>query len=167
MLLRVTYDAQEAFLCVTSYCGTLQYSALVNSVFTNTLKKKFGLTLTFVYKYTICMAWRFHFPPRKYDFNCFVGRATILSPAGSVTNVSFCPCLVCSFFLDLSLVGQKQDIVRQTTCISSYIHEVTTWLIVITVQTNLANKNATLGGKTSPWLFDYMKKLTSKRVKVS
>ena len=68
MLLHVTYDAQEGFLCVTSYCGTLQYSALVNSVFTNTFNFGFGLTLTFVYKHTICMAWRFPFPPRKYDF---------------------------------------------------------------------------------------------------
>ena len=71
MLLRVTYDAQEGFLCGISYCGTLQYSALVNSVFLLIHFFFFGLTLTFVYKYTICMAWRFHLPPCKYDFKTY------------------------------------------------------------------------------------------------
>ena len=68
MLRRVTHkkasSASQSSFC---YFGTLPYSALVNSVFTNTFKK-IGLNLTFVYKYTICMACRFHFPIRKYDF---------------------------------------------------------------------------------------------------
>ena len=67
-------DAQEGFLCITikrayfCYCGTLQYSALVNSAFTNKFNIFFGLNLMFVYKYTICIAWRFHFPLRKEHF---------------------------------------------------------------------------------------------------
>ena len=43
------------------------YSALVTSVFLQIIFF-FVLNLTFVYEYTICMAWRFHFPIRKYDF---------------------------------------------------------------------------------------------------
>ena len=34
-----------------------------------------GLNLTFVYNYTICMAWRFHFPVREHDFKLFVNFA--------------------------------------------------------------------------------------------
>ena len=67
MLRHVTHKkascASQSSFC---NCGTLQYSALVNSVLINL--KKFGLNLTFAYKYTSCMAWRFHFPIRKYDF---------------------------------------------------------------------------------------------------
>ena len=72
MLRRVTCDAQEGFLCVTIKLLRLGnvtiYSALVNSVFVLINFLFFGINLTFVYKYTICMAWRFHFPIRKYDF---------------------------------------------------------------------------------------------------
>ena len=45
------------------------YSGLVNSVFSNKLKKiRFKLNINFVYKYTICIAWHFHFAICKYDF---------------------------------------------------------------------------------------------------
>ena len=63
-------SASQASLFVRHGRGANRvYSALVNSVFLLIRLLFFGLTLTFVYKYTICMAWRFHFPPRKYDIN--------------------------------------------------------------------------------------------------
>ena len=49
-------------------CGMIQYSALVNSVFNNKFNTFFGLNLTLVYTFPMCMAWRFHFPIRNYDF---------------------------------------------------------------------------------------------------
>ena len=52
------------------WCGMIQYSALVNSVFfNNKCNTFFGLNLTLVYTFPMCMAWRFHFPIRNYDFN--------------------------------------------------------------------------------------------------
>ena len=50
--------------------------------FTNKFNFVFGLNLTFVYKYTICMAWRFHFPIRKYDFKVY----------SSAPNIGFFSC---------------------------------------------------------------------------
>ena len=46
----------------------IQYSALVNSVFNNKFNTFFGLNLTLVYTFPMCMTWRFHFPLRNYDF---------------------------------------------------------------------------------------------------
>ena len=37
--------------------------------FNNTFNTFFGLNLTLVYTFPMCMTWRFHFPLRKYDFN--------------------------------------------------------------------------------------------------
>ena len=50
------------------WCGMIQYSALVNSVFNNKFNTFFGLNLTLVYTFPMCMTWRFHFPLRNYDF---------------------------------------------------------------------------------------------------
>ena len=36
--------------------------------FNNKFNTFFGLNLTLVYTFPICMAWRFHFPIRNYDF---------------------------------------------------------------------------------------------------
>ena len=61
-------------MCVTikracfRWCGMIQYSALVNSVFNNKFNTFFGLNLTLVYTFPMCMTWRFHFPLRNYDF---------------------------------------------------------------------------------------------------
>ena len=55
------------------WCGMIQYSALVYSVFfNNKCNTFFGLNLTLVYSFPMCMAWRFHFPIRNYDFKCYV-----------------------------------------------------------------------------------------------
>ena len=54
------------------WCGMMQYSALVNSVFNNKCNTFFGLNLTLVYTFPMSMAWRFHFPLRKYDFNILI-----------------------------------------------------------------------------------------------
>ena len=65
-------------MCVTimracfRWCGMIQYSALVNSDFNNKFNTFFGLNLTLVYTFPMCMAWRFHFPIRNYDFKCFI-----------------------------------------------------------------------------------------------
>ena len=40
--------------------------------FNNKFNTFFGLNLTLVYTFPICMAWRFHFPIRNYDFNVYV-----------------------------------------------------------------------------------------------
>ena len=37
--------------------------------FNNKFNTFFGLNLTLVYTFPMCMAWRCHFPIRKYDFN--------------------------------------------------------------------------------------------------
>ena len=37
--------------------------------FNNKFNTFFGLNLTLVYTFPMCMAWRFHFPIRNYDFN--------------------------------------------------------------------------------------------------
>ena len=62
-------------MCVTikracfRWCGMIQYSAVVNSVFfNNKCNTFFGLNLTLVYTFPMCMTWRFHFPIRNYDF---------------------------------------------------------------------------------------------------
>ena len=66
-------------MCVTikracfRWCGMIQYSALVNSVFNNKFNTFFGLNLTLVYTFPMCMTWRFHFPIRNYDFKRAVG----------------------------------------------------------------------------------------------
>ena len=39
--------------------------------FNNKFNTFFGLNLTLVYTFPMCMAWRFHFPIRNYDFNLF------------------------------------------------------------------------------------------------
>ena len=36
--------------------------------FNNKFNTFFGLNLTLVYTFPMCMAWRFHFPIRNYDF---------------------------------------------------------------------------------------------------
>ena len=36
--------------------------------FNNEFNTFFGLNLTLVYTFPMCMAWRFQFPIRKYDF---------------------------------------------------------------------------------------------------
>ena len=36
--------------------------------FNNKFNTFFGLNLTLVYTFPMCMAWRFHFPIRSYDF---------------------------------------------------------------------------------------------------
>ena len=36
--------------------------------FNNKFSTFFGLNLTLVYTFPMCMAWRFHFPIRNYDF---------------------------------------------------------------------------------------------------
>ena len=43
-------------------------SALVIVFFNNKFNTFFGLNLTLVYTFPMCMAWRFHFPIRNYDF---------------------------------------------------------------------------------------------------
>ena len=45
--------------------------------FNNKFNTFFGLNLTLVYTFPMCMTWRFHFPLRNYDFNA-------LHPAGEV-----------------------------------------------------------------------------------
>ena len=50
------------------WCGMIQYSALVNRFFNIKFNIFFGLNLTLVYTFPMCMAWRFHFPIRNYDF---------------------------------------------------------------------------------------------------
>ena len=63
----MTHLKATAFKCVTikracfHWCGMIQYSALVNkfNIF-------FGLNLTLVYTFLMCMAWPFHFPIRKF-----------------------------------------------------------------------------------------------------
>ena len=42
--------------------------------FNNTFNTFFGLNLTLVYTFPMCMAWRFHFPIRNYDFNVITHR---------------------------------------------------------------------------------------------
>ena len=37
--------------------------------FNNKFNTFFGLNLTLVYTFPMCMTWRFHFPLRNYDFN--------------------------------------------------------------------------------------------------
>ena len=37
--------------------------------FNNKCNTFFGLNLTLVYTFPMCMTWRFHFPLRNYDFN--------------------------------------------------------------------------------------------------
>ena len=39
--------------------------------FINKVSTFFGLNLTLVYTFPMCMAWRFHFPIRKYDFKTY------------------------------------------------------------------------------------------------
>ena len=54
------------------WCGMIQYSALINGVFfNNKCNTFFGLNLTLVYTFPMCMAWRFHFPIRNYDFKVY------------------------------------------------------------------------------------------------
>ena len=40
--------------------------------FNNKFNTFFGLNLTLVYTFPMCMTWRFHFPLRNYDFNIIV-----------------------------------------------------------------------------------------------
>ena len=40
--------------------------------FNNKFNTFFGLNLTLVYTFPMCMAWHFHFPIRNYDFNISV-----------------------------------------------------------------------------------------------
>ena len=40
--------------------------------FNNKFNIFFGLNLTLVYTFPMCMTWRFHFPLRNYDFKYFV-----------------------------------------------------------------------------------------------
>ena len=64
--LLVTFDCDAlkgTFKCVTikrvcfRWCGMIQYSALVNSVFNNKFNTFFGLNLTLVYTFPMCMAF--------------------------------------------------------------------------------------------------------------
>ena len=43
--------------------------------FNNKCNTFFGLNLTLVYTFPMCMAWRFHFPIRNYDFKRDVKKA--------------------------------------------------------------------------------------------
>ena len=58
--------------------------------FNNKFNTFFGLNLTLVYTFPMCMAWRFHFPIRNYDFQDFlqyvrkIGSMQILSTAALV-----------------------------------------------------------------------------------
>ena len=42
--------------------------------FNNKCNTFFGLNLTLVYTFPMCMTWRFHFPLRNYDFNVEVNQ---------------------------------------------------------------------------------------------
>ena len=75
--LLVTFDCdalKDTFKCVTikracfRWCGMIQYSALVNSVFLiiNVILFRFKLDISLYIPHV--MAWRFHFPIRKFDF---------------------------------------------------------------------------------------------------
>ena len=57
--------------------------------FNNKFNIVFGLNLTLVYTFPMCMAWRFHFPIRNYDFKA-LPHVTISSPISStmVFNVA-------------------------------------------------------------------------------
>ena len=52
--------------------------------FNNKFNTFFGLNLTLVYTFPMCMAWRFHFPKRNYDFKesfCLASMFVILNGA--------------------------------------------------------------------------------------
>ena len=46
--------------------------------FNNKFNTFFGLNLTLVYTLPMCMAWRFHFPIRNYDFNTTSASAALV-----------------------------------------------------------------------------------------
>ena len=54
--------------------------------FNNKFNTFFGLNLTLVYTFPMCMAWRFHFPIRNYDFksSVLVMRAIFMHPLGPI-----------------------------------------------------------------------------------
>ena len=73
----------SAYLLVTFDCDVLRYSKgdlcasqsspRHNQVFfNNKFNTFFGLNLTLVYTFPMCMTWRFHFPLRNYDFKTTV-----------------------------------------------------------------------------------------------
>ena len=88
-----------------------------------------------------------------------MGRATILSLAESVTNLSFYHSLVLYLFHGLSLVGQKHDTVWQSTSTYLHINEIITWLVNPGYgANNFFAKQGQTSKKTSPWPFFCMNK---------
>ena len=45
--------------------------------FNNKFNTFFGLNLTLVYTFPMCMTWCFHFPLRNYDFKCACARVCV------------------------------------------------------------------------------------------
>ena len=65
--------------------------------FNNKFNTFFGLNLTLVYTFPMCMTWRFHFPLRNYDF-----KDNGIKPR-SVVTVSHADALYKSFKLTVSV----------------------------------------------------------------
>ena len=56
--------------------------------FNNKFNTFFGLNLTLVYTFPMCMAWRFHFPIRNYDFKDIDSLLPKVHVLSSVCNYS-------------------------------------------------------------------------------
>ena len=62
--------------------------------FNNKFNTFFGLNLTLVYTFPMCMTWRFHFPLRNYDFKFMIGMLLANCPLPYVYTDYF-PLLFC------------------------------------------------------------------------
>ena len=93
--------------------------------FNNKFNTFFGLNLTLVYTFPMCMAWRFHFPIRKYDFNHNGNDARILH------------CLHCQCLKDqpAHYVQQKQNSTNEETLIMNASFSWTPHNLGLTVKT--------------------------------
>ena len=58
--------------------------------FNNKFNTFFGLNLTLVYTFPMCMTWRFHFPLRNYDFKCVIYSIIIGNSNAKQFSVTFC-----------------------------------------------------------------------------
>ena len=54
--------------------------------FNNKFNSFFGLNLPLVYTFPMCMAWRFHFPIRNYDFKVFDSLSFSFAPISLVSS---------------------------------------------------------------------------------
>ena len=64
--------------------------------FNNKFNTFFGLNLTLVYTFPMCMTWRFHFPLRNYDFkpaSVMAGQSAKMGPVlrGEISNTQSRP----------------------------------------------------------------------------